>query len=255
MLTYSDFSAAIFDVDDTLLNNYPKGHPAGLHEESRLRAVHTLGERYNIKELQTFTVEENIAAFRDAPVHSLEGAVWNVLLMTGLASGDIIEKSNPLFREIVDLKDALHEETLRTLGGEVPGASRFVRSLAKHGMTGRLAIASTAIRRDITIALEILALSDLFPDECIISKDRFTHPKPHPEAFQLALASLDLNTPPEQILAFEDDPRGIMSAKATGLFTCAITTRYTKKALQGLVVAPDLIASSFAEFEQLLGLG
>jgi len=254
MPKYSDFSAAIFDVDDTLLNNYPKGHSAGLHEESRLRAVHALGRRYDIKELLEFTVEENIAAFRDAPVHSLEGAVWNVLLMTGLANGDVIEKNNPLFREIVDLKDALHEDTLRTLGEEVPGATRFVRSLAKHGMTGHLAIASTAIKRDITISLDILGLRDLFPDKCIISKDRFQHPKPHPEAFELALASLELNTLPERVLAFEDDPRGIISAKATGLFTCAITTRYTKKALQELAIAPDLIANSFAEFEQLLDL-
>ncbi|HSW99598.1 MAG TPA: HAD family hydrolase [Patescibacteria group bacterium] len=254
MLSYTNFHAAIFDLDDTLLSNYPEGHPAGLHEESRLSAMHALGKQYDIKELQAFTVEQNIAAFRDAPVHSLEGAVWNALLMIGLVNGDIIDADNPLFREIVQLKDELHKKTLQELGVEVPGAIRFVRLLAAHGMTDHLAIASTAIKRDITLSLKILGLEDLFPDKCIISKERLTHPKPHPEAFQLAFSSLNLSIPTERVLAFEDDPRGIMSAKATGLFTCAITTRYTRKDLEKLTVAPDLIADSYTEFETLLAL-
>jgi HAD superfamily hydrolase (TIGR01509 family) len=254
MPKYSDFRGAIFDIDDTLLNNYPKGHPFGLHEESRLRAIRLIGKRDDIKELQEFTVQQNIIAFRDAPVHSLEGAVWSALLMTGLANGDVIDRSNPLFREIVQLKDEFHENTLRTYAVEVPGSAKFVRLLASHGFADSLAVATTAYRRDALLSLEVVGVRELFPDEHILTKDRFTHPKPHPEAFEKAFASLELDIPPEQVLAFEDDPRGIISAKAAGLYTCAITTRYTKKNLAALEVAPDLIAESFAEFEQLLGL-
>jgi beta-phosphoglucomutase len=250
----SDFAAAIFDMDDTLIDNYPPGHPDGLHEESRLLAIRDVGKRRGVPEFIAFTTEQNILAFRDAPVHSLEGAVWNVLVMCGLAAGDVIDTNNPLFQEIVRLKEEWHEEALRQYAIEVPGAAHFVRALAGHGFTGRMAIASTAFRRDIFLSLEILRLTEYFADGNIFSKDRFTHPKPHPEVFQLAYKSLDLDVPTEKVLAFEDDPRGIMSAKAAGLFVCAITTRYTKEELAAKPIPPDLIAGSYAEFEKLLGL-
>ncbi|HEX7963419.1 MAG TPA: HAD-IA family hydrolase [Candidatus Saccharimonadales bacterium] len=253
MPKYSDFAAAIFDMDDTLLSNYPPGHPSGLHEESRLLAVHDVGKRRKIPELAAFTTEQNIRAFRDAPVHTLEGAVWNVLLMAGITRGEI-DHANPLLREIVELKDKWHEKALRTFGTEVLGAKNFVHKLYSRGYEDRLAIASTAVRRDIFIALDIIGLRSLFPEKNIISKDMFTHPKPHPEAFKKAFQSLRLTVPPAKVLAFEDDPRGIMSAKGAGLFTCAITTRYSRKELQKLAVPPDLIADSYAEFERLLSM-
>jgi beta-phosphoglucomutase-like phosphatase (HAD superfamily) len=82
-----------------------------------------------------------------------------------------------------------------------------------------------------------------------------THAKPNPEVYDKAVAALGLPDEARPFtLAFEDDPRGIMSAKAAGLYTCAITTRFTKAELASLEVAPDLIAESYAEFEQLLGL-
>jgi beta-phosphoglucomutase-like phosphatase (HAD superfamily) len=56
------------------------------------------------------------------------------------------------------------------------------------------------------------------------------------------------------VVAFEDDPRGIMSAKAAGLYTCAITTCYSRQLLAELEVPPDLIADSFAQFATLLGM-
>lgn len=257
MPKYTDFHAAIFDMDDTLINNYPPGHPHGLHEESRLLAVHDVGKRRGVPALAAFTTEQNVAAFRDAPTHSLEGAVWNVLYMCGLvADVHSVEPDHPLFQEIVRLKEEWHATALRKYAVPIAGAPEFVRKLATSGFEGKLAIASTAYRRDIFISLEKLGLTHYFPDERIISKDRFTYAKPHPEAFQKALDSLHLpsDVPPEKVLAFEDDPRGVMSAKSVGLFTCAITTRYSKEALAGQPVAPDLIAGSYAEFERLLSL-
>lgn len=255
MPKYTDFRAAIFDVDDTLLDNNAGGDSAhGLHERSRLEAVHTVGKRHGIQVLQALDAERNYACFRDAPVHSLEGAVWNTLVVTGLVNSDAIDTKNQLFLEIVRLKNELHETLLRELGREVPGAAHFVRTLAAHGFEKKLAVASAAVRRDALLSLEVIGVRNLFLDENIITKEQFTHPKPHPEAFKLAFASLHLDIPPEKVLAFEDDPRGIVSAKAAGLYTCAITTRYTKQELQKQPIAPDLTADSFAEFERLFGL-
>jgi beta-phosphoglucomutase-like phosphatase (HAD superfamily) len=252
----SDFSAAIFDVDDTLLDNHPGGRKLGLHEESRLRAIHAVGDKHKIPSLQNFTAEDNFNAFITAPVHSLEGAVWRILQIANLVNADVdvIEYGHPLLKEICKLKDELHEAVLRAEGAEIAGAANFIQWLVANGFEGKLAIASTAVRRDIIIALEVIGVQEFFPNACIISKDMFSHAKPHPEAFQLALKSLQLpaSVLPAQVLAFEDDPRGVMSAKATGLYTCAITSRYNKKDLAELEVPPDLIADSYAEFKKLL---
>lgn len=200
------------------------------------------------------SAEYHLQVFREAPEHSLEGAIWKTLVDHGLAEG-AIDRAHPVLTEFVTLKEELHGDLMRQEAIEVPGATRFVRLLAEHGFAGKMAIASTAYRRDIFICLEKLAISDLFPPERIISKDMFTHAKPHPEPFLLALQSLRLpaKVRPGQVLAFEDDPRGVASAKAAGLFTCAVPSRYSADELQALDVPPDLIGT-YAELEQKLGL-
>jgi HAD superfamily hydrolase (TIGR01509 family) len=252
----SSFTAAIFDVDDTLLNNHPKGSACGLHERSRLDAMRAVGRRHNIPRLAASTEQDAIDAFRDAPEHSLYGALWQTLLVCGVVNGDVIERQHPLLMEMAELKDQLHESVLRREGVEVPGAVAFVRALANLGFEGKMAIASTAMRRDVIIALEVMGLSGLFPAANIITREESTHPKPHPDSYNRAFESLGLpaGTKRRTVLAFEDDHRGVMSAEAAGLFTCAITTRYTKKELAAQPVPPDLIADSYAEFAQLLGI-
>lgn len=135
----------------------------------------------------------------------------------------------------------------------MPGAVAFVEWLAAQGLHDRMAVASTARRIDIEIFFETCGLKRFFPDIRIIAKDGVTNLKPHPEAFDKAFLTLGLpDGARAQTLAFEDNPRGIMSAKGAGLYTCAITTIYPKKSLQALEVAPDLVADSFTEFRHLL---
>jgi HAD superfamily hydrolase (TIGR01509 family) len=255
MPKFTDFAAVIFDMDDTLMSNHPPSFPFGLHEESRRLASQVISERYDVPELALRPPEYHLQVFRNAAEHSLEGAIWQTLLDHNLVEGEI-DRSHPLLREFVDLKEDLHGDIMRREGLEVPGAAAFVRLLAEHGFADKMAIASTAYRRDVFICLEKLDIEEFFPPERIISKDMFTHAKPHPESFQMALASLKLpkNVKPAQVLAFEDDPRGVASAKATGLFTCAITSRFSKKEFAALEVTPDLVADSYAEFAQLFGL-
>ncbi len=256
MLAYADFSGAIFDIDDTLLDNKPPGEKHGLHEQSRLMAVHEAGKRHNIVALTRFTPEESARAFVEAKVHTAQAAIWQMLVMAGLATDDEeMDPANPLLQEIVSLKEELHDDLLRTKGREVPGAIQFVETLAQNGLANKLAIASTACRRDIDVFLGMTKLDQFFPDSRVISRESFTHPKPHPEPYNLAFATLGLpESARANVVAFEDDPRGVMSAKAAGLFTCAITTRISREALASLAVPPDLIAGSYAEFTELFGM-
>lgn len=255
MPKYSDFAGAIFDVDDTLIDNYPKGHKYGLHEESRFLAIMQIAKRRNIPELLSLTEQQNNEAFQTAPVHSLEGAVWNVLIIAGLQNDPAINHQDPLFREIVEQKNIMHEDFIKKHAQEVTGASDFVRSLYDNGLEGRLGIASTALRRDVIMALDIMRIRHLFADQNIFTKERFKNPKPHPESFQKAYESLGLRLPPSRVLALEDHPRGIASAKAAGLFTCGIASPFfTKEQLESLNVPPDVAVSSYAELREVLGL-
>jgi beta-phosphoglucomutase-like phosphatase (HAD superfamily) len=253
MLKYSDIQGAIFDVDETLLNNHPDGSDFGLHEQSRLIAVHTVGKRHDSPGLIAFTPAQSTEAFRLAKVHTVHSAIWQMLIIAGEVHPESdLDMEHTLLKEIAALKEEIHEELLRTKGVEVPGALSFVQGLTDRNI-GR-AVASTACRRDIDIFFEAGGFNPHFSDECIISRERFSQPKPHPEPFDLAFAALGL---PEEarpyVVAFEDDPRGLASARAAGLFTCAITTRFPRNFLENLPpeAAPHLIADSYAEFDTL----
>ncbi|HSX06682.1 MAG TPA: HAD family phosphatase [Candidatus Saccharimonadia bacterium] len=256
MLSITNVKGVIFDVDETLLDNgngrFSKLDQP-LHERARLQAIHEAGTRHNLPELLAITPEQNLAGFLEAPVHSLEGAVWHLLFTVGVVATDIIDPDNQLLQEIVVRKDELYETLLRTEGKALPGAIEFVQWLGDQGLAHHMAIASTAIRRDINIFLEMTDLKQYFPTERIIAKDAVTHTKPHPEAFYKAFKSLGLpNDARGQVLAFEDNPRGIASAKAAGLYACAITNVFSREAFSSSEVAPDLIADSFDEFRTVL---
>lgn len=253
MLKFDGIQGIIFDVDDTLLSNHPPRMRTGLHEHSRVHAAHELGKRYGIRGLQELNDEQALDDFLNAKEHSLHGTLWRTLTRIGEVQGEL-DLTHPLLVEMVALKDKVHEETLRTYGEEVPGAAAFIEKLAKRGLKNKMAIASTSYRRDVLVFFEMANLHRFFPDKRIITREMFTHPKPHPEAYEMAFKTLGLKDK-SKVLAFEDDPRGIMSAKAAGLYTCAITTKFKREDLAGLAVPPDFIADSYAEFEKVLGLG
>ncbi len=256
MLKYSDLAGVIFDVDETLLNNFPPGEKMGLHGESRLLAAHEIGKRHNSPGLQEFTYQQCVESFHQSKIHSIYGVVWEMLVIAGeISKQQTFDPSHPLLNEMVDLKEHLHEELLRTKGLEVEGATAFVKALSDNGLAGKMAIASTATRRDIDIFFEKTGLGEFFPNDKIIARQQLAHAKPHPDAYNKAFATLGLpESARAKVAAFEDDPRGVMSAKAAGLYVCAITTIHKREALAKLAVPPDLIADSYVEFARLFGL-
>lgn len=242
---------AIFDVDDTLLANQTSADMGyGMHERARLRATHEAARRHNIPELLTLTPKQNYEAFLNAATHTADAAIWQVMREYGLVDSDDINPDNKVFSDILVLKNDYFQTILRDEGEEVPGASKFLRAFANtYSLNNKFAIGSMGIKPDLKIFVEKYELQDLFPDDHIVSRERVTHPKPHPEVFNVAFDILDI---PEEdrkhVCVFEDDPRGIMAAKAAGMYVCAITRRYDREALAALEVAPDVIADTFDEF-------
>lgn len=256
MLRFPEIQGVIFDLDDTLLDNGPADQPeVWLHSRSRLAAVHEVGNEHDIQALREVTQAENGRAFVTSPVHSLQGAIWNIFFMKGLVPTNEFDPKSPYFSlvdEIADRKNQLHESIIMQHGKEVAGASQFIQRLAANGIT-KLALATNAIQRDIDVFLDKYDLRQYFPEERIISFEKTSKPKPDPESFDLAFQSLGLPESARPYVAgFEDNPRGIQSIKAAGLYACAITTRLSAKDLAELPVKPDLIAESYDEFGRLL---
>jgi FMN phosphatase YigB (HAD superfamily) len=96
---------AIFDVDDTLLDNQADRAFGALHEHSRFGALQHVVEKYNLPSLQSLTYEENLVAFLTAKEHSLPGAVWNVLHQKGIVATEDLDPDHQLLKEIVYLKE------------------------------------------------------------------------------------------------------------------------------------------------------
>lgn len=246
---------AIFDVDDTLLDNqHPEVGP--LHEKSRFEAVMYVADTFDIDTLRTLTHEENKAAFMNASVHSLAGAVWEILCQKGIVVG-AINLNHPLLCEIVELKNALHADVLRKHGKAVLGAVELIDHLvAQNNIATKMAVASSAYRRDIDIFFDELypGLREFFPAERIVAYEDIPHGqgKPHPEPFDRAFRTLQLTDAERQeVVAFEDDPRGVQSAKAAGLYVCAITTRFARDDPALVDANPDVIVDGYAEFVEI----
>ena len=249
--TYKDFQAVIYDVDDTLLDNHSADFPYGMHEYSRFMAIQQIGRELGLSAFEAVTHEQNAQSFLNASEHSVEGALWRLMADLQLVDG-AIQHDHDWVRRIVARKARLHEELLATNSSEVNGASHFVRTMGQHGVMQ--AIASGALRSEIAIFLHKYSLETYFPEKHSIAKGDYEHAKPHPESFERAFQTLSLlDTPASraQVIAFEDDPKGIESAKRAGLFVCALTTRFSADILMEARYRPDLIARDFEEYADI----
>lgn len=244
---------AVFDMDDTLLDNVQGDPINNLHAQSRLMAVREAGEKYDSEYLRAITSEENWRAFHVATEHSIEGGVWNILLWAEIVSDDLIDHEHPMLREIVKRKQELHEVLLLEKGGPLPGAVEFVSSFSKQ-ISSKIALATGAIRTEVDIFLKNSGLKKFFGGR-IVSKEQIHRSKPDRLAFDLGFAQLGLpESARPNVLAFEDDPHGIASAHEAGLYVIALTSRHTTDKLKEASVLPDLITSDYFELIKLFGL-
>jgi beta-phosphoglucomutase-like phosphatase (HAD superfamily) len=243
---------AIFDVDETLLDNQAGVTFGTIHELSRLQAIREIALRYDLPTLLEVTEQENFDSFTNAKYHTRDGAAWKILFDRGIVENEEPDPENKLLKEIRFLKDELHQELLRQHGRPVLNAVEFVTALANtYGISDKMAIASTAARVDLTIFLnELSPLRVYFPEERVISFEDIPQgfSKPHPEPYHRAFATLGLDEEDRKhVVAFEDDPRGIRSAKDAGLYVCAITTMYKGDDPRLLAAKPDYIMENYAD--------
>jgi len=122
-----------------------------------------------------------------------------------------------------------------------PGVARLLGEARAAGIA--LAIASTTTPANVnTLLTRTLGLGALGWFGAIATGDVVANKKPAPDIYRLALGTLRL--PAEGCVAFEDSALGVRAAKAAGLYTIAVPTRWT--ASQDLSAA-DLVLPSLGD--------
>ncbi len=102
------------------------------------------------------------------------------------------------------------------------GAPELVATLQARGT--RLALATSAERRYVDLALRELRLENAFAAR-VVAED-VTRGKPAPDVYLLAARRLDVA--PSDCLVLEDAPNGIAAAKAAGMWCVAVPNAYTQ---------------------------
>lgn len=143
---------------------------------------------------------------------------------------------------------------MQEFGAPLPKAVEFVKAM--YVLTGgRIAIASGAQKSNVRSFLETSGMYELFLDERVITRQDFAKAKPDPESFETAFQTLGVaDTDRAHVLAFEDDPKGVESAKRAGLYVCGITSRYDAKGLARNGYEPDLVRDNYVDFAEALGI-
>jgi beta-phosphoglucomutase len=146
-------------------------------------------------------------------------------------------------RAWVSEKSRLVLRQLRGSAHALPGVVHFVEAMAAAGV--RLAVASGALNAEVRAGLEAIGILTKF--DAIVGADDTSRSKPAPDPYLAALDRLGMT--PGGIVAIEDSPAGIESARAAGLTVAAVTNSYPAAqladadlvidSLEGLMV-PDL---------------
>ena len=238
---------AIFDIDDTLLNDQPNGQTS-VHQSARMLASRFVGQKHNINALINITAEQSQQAFSTAKEHTLNGVIWRTLYILKLVDSENIDTHNKVFNDLLKYKIYYYEKLLTENNYSFENSNEFIDYIYDNSLKDKIAIASNAHKKDINTFLFGSGLSKYFKENKIISKEDINNAKPHPEAFELAYKTLNLNAVDRKsVCAFEDHPRGIESAKAAGLFTLGFAIRHTKTELLSLKNPPDFVYSSYKE--------
>ena len=157
------------------------------------------------------------------------------------------------FGEVEGLQDHITQKLLEFEGQMhfeyIAGAAEFIRELRERGV--RLAIVTSSNDAKMANAYrehpEILSMVD-----AIITADRVTHSKPHPECFLLGAETLDV--PVENCIVFEDSFHGIEAGNRAGMKVIGLATTNPAEAIAEKVnlTIPDLVHFSFEKMTSVL---
>jgi len=124
-------------------------------------------------------------------------------------------------REVVRLQQRQQCDALIAAQAVLPGVHDYIADARRLGL--QLGVASSSSRAWVSGHLTRLDLQQHF--FCLTCRDDVPRTKPDPALYQAALATLGVR--PEEAIALEDSPNGILAAKRAGLFCVAVPNALT----------------------------
>lgn len=104
-----------------------------------------------------------------------------------------------------------------------PGVQEYLETARRLGL--QLGLASSSTCAWVEGHLSRLGLIEYF--DCIRASDDVPRTKPDPELYLAALEGLE--TRPEQAIAFEDSPNGVLAARRAGLWCVVVPNALTRR--------------------------
>ena len=157
------------------------------------------------------------------------------------------------FGETEGLQDYITQKLLEFEGQMhfeyISGAAEFIRELRDKGV--KLAIVTSSNDAKMANAYrehpELKSMVD-----AIITADRVTHSKPHPECFLLGAETLDV--PVENCIVFEDSFHGIEAGNRAGMKVIGLATTNPAEAIADKVslTISDFVGFSFEKMKSVL---
>ena len=211
-------TAVIFDMDGVLIDSEP------LHERAQ-----TIVFAENDLEVP----ERLFGEFKGQREEDVFRYVVSEFGRDGLDPAELVRRKHETYRELMT--------ELRPIDGSIP----FVRLLQERGL--RLALTTSAIRRDQEFALEMLGMQSMF--EVVVTSDDVIRPKPDPEPYRITVERLNLDA--GDCLVIEDSLNGVRSAVGAGCKVAGITTSFGREAL--VDAGAHVVVDSFEELLEYVG--
>lgn len=233
----SDFDAVAFDVEGTLSNSIP------LHHETRLAAFTEHGLGHITKEQHAL-----------GPTY---GSTSDVIAAGILHAAGEIERpdtEHPLVQQIVKTRLKLFDEKAQGGFDEQPGATDFVKTIARH-FPDKVALVTAGMMRWIEPFMVRFGLDTIIQQDLIICSevinDLGLNQKPAPDPYMLAKKRLGAT----RLLVFEDTIPGITAAKRAGAVVIAMSyDKHSAERFASAAYPPDAVAMDYAQARKFLGV-
>jgi HAD superfamily hydrolase (TIGR01509 family) len=209
-------TSVIFDMDGVLIDSEPA------HKLAKERAFARFG----------VTLPEAVyEQYKGRPDHTMMNEVVPSIPQVSVDVEEFLRLKHQEF------------EAVEHLAEPIEGAKDFV-VWAKSKF--RIALATSATRRNREAALRLLGLTDTF--DYVVDASGFSRSKPDPEIFQIALSGLKAD--PTECLVIEDSLAGVIAGKAAGCCVAALTTSFAEQPLRES--GADYIVHNFDNLRELL---